>query len=98
MVMAIEQHKSSENEATGATDDTEAPDPNTNSAPLPQYNVRDEAVFKFPRMLLERILANKQLIKDLEGTAAHLKKQCYQMSKEYRLQHATTSAETIDIS
>lgn len=98
IAMAIEQLKSPKNEATETTETPEPKIENTNDAPLPQYNVRNEAVFKFPRMLLDRILANKQLIKELEGTAAQLKKQCYQMSKDYRLQHATTSNETIDIS
>lgn len=62
------------------------------------YNVRDEGAWGFPRKLLKQILEKKRQNDILESEVAKWKKLAIKMNQTYRLQRATTSAETIDIS
>lgn len=91
MVMAFEQHKSSQGEII-RTFKIE------NDVSLCQYTLKDPNMLKHPRILLERILANKKINEKLKIECARVKKLSFQLNKEYRLKHATTSTETIEIS
>lgn len=85
--------KSSEDEATTATVK------NTNGVQMHQYHVKNlEARFKYPLQLLQRILTKKKQNDELAAQLAKWKKMAYKMKQEFRMQNATTSNETIDIS
>lgn len=90
MALALDQSKSTE---AGTANNTET---NTNGAP--QYVGEDMARFKYPRLLLERILMNKRKNRELEIKSTQLRKQAARMNQQYRLSTATTSSETIEIS
>lgn len=62
------------------------------------YRVKDEKAFQYPRILLQRILEKKRQNELLTAEVAKWKKIAYKMNQTYRLQKATTSTETIDIS
>lgn len=62
------------------------------------YIVRNDSAFQYPRMLLDRILGNKRKNEELELEAARMKKICIKMYQNIRLQSATSSGETIEIS
>lgn len=63
-----------------------------------EYAGKDESKLKYPRMLLERILANKRKNAELEIEATQLKKIYHKLKQQVRLQDATVSNETIEIS
>lgn len=89
IAMALNQSKPSEVEA--------ANDSATNSNGLPSYTVQDEARFRYPKFLLERILLNKRTNEELKIKEAEIKKRALKMNKQHRLSLATTSSETIEI-
>lgn len=69
-----------------------------NGDQMQQYSVRDESAYKFPRILMERILEKKRVNEALEAEVAKWKKMAHKLNQQYRLQRATTTSETIDIS
>lgn len=59
---------------------------------------KDGSAFHYPRMLLNRILANKRKNEELELETVRMKKLCVKMYQQIRLSRATTTGETIEIS
>ncbi|XP_055313503.1 uncharacterized protein LOC129574899 [Sitodiplosis mosellana] len=80
------------------TDDANATTTNKNDDQKPLYTVQDERAFKFPRMLLARIIEKKRQNDEFSTELTKWKKIALKMNQQYRLQRATTSMETIDIS
>lgn len=79
----------------------ESPNPmttNANGTPLVQYHVKNMAAFQYPRQLLERILKKKKENDELSAELAKWRKIALKLKQQYRLQNATTSSETIEIS
>lgn len=70
----------------------------SNGTPKSVYVVKNESAFKYPKMLLERILTNKRKNEELELEAKRRKRLCIKMYQQIRLQKATTTGETIEIS
>lgn len=68
-----------------------------NGVPKNVYVVKNESAFQYPKLLLERILANKRKNDELELEAAQMKRICIKMRQKVRLQRATTIGETIEI-
>lgn len=92
--MAINASETPET-ATAAND---AGNANGSSENKNEYAGKDESKLKYPRMLLERILANKRKNAELEIEATQLKKIYHKLKQQVRLQDATVSNETIEIS
>lgn len=97
----IEDEEAEMAKAIKSSDDTEessATLTNKNGDEMQLYTVKDECAFKFPRMLLARILDKKRQNDELSAELTKWKKMAIKMNQQYRLQRATTSTETIDIS
>lgn len=74
---------------------------NTNGTPKNVYIVKNNSAYKYPRLLLQRILTNKRKNEELRLSVERWKKVCIKINQENvinRLQKATTTGETIEIS
>lgn len=70
----------------------------SNGTPKNVYVVRNESAFQYPSLLLKRILMNKRKNEELALEAQRRKRMCIKMYQQVRLQRATTTGETIEIS
>lgn len=62
------------------------------------YRIRDEKVFEYPRLLLERIREKQRINATLQTEVIKWKKAAIKLRQQYRMLNATTCTETIDIS
>lgn len=73
-------------------------DANVNAQNKNVYSVKDPMAYKYPRILLERILLKKKENETLSAELAELKKKAFKLNQQYRLKSATTSNEIFEIS
>lgn len=102
LLRAFNESKSSVPNELNDTNTTETTSPiNANGTEKSRYWVKDESVYNYPRLLLERIVQTKRQNRALENELRALRNLYSTMNKEEverRLQSAVIVSETIEIS